>query len=117
MKVHVHIAGIQADDRLRGRLASEVQALNDLIPVASAEVSLACQHLTTPPYQAVVLLGVPGPDIHAAARDHTWPAAWLKVMDRVRAQITRRRERQQSHAKSRRGFHTQPAPCRGPAGA
>ena len=88
MKVVFHILGLKADAQLRHQLVSALQELHDLIPIAQADISLARQHHSTPSYQAVVLLGVPGPDIHAAARDHTWPAAWLKVMNRLRRQTT-----------------------------
>ena len=108
MKVVFHILGVKADDEVRHQWASELQDLNDLIPIAHADISLVRQHHSTPPYKAVVLLGVPGPDIHAAARDHTWPAAWLKVTNRLREQITQRRIGQQARQKSRREFHSKP---------
>ena len=113
MKIEFHIHGLKANDQLRQQLAAELQNLNDLIPIAHADVSLARQHDSTPPYQAVVLLAVPGPDIHAAARDHTWPAAWLKVTERLREQITRRRSGQQARAKTRSEFNSKTGRTRG----
>lgn len=88
------ILGINADDDLRQRLASELLALTHLIPIQHAHISLERQDETTPPFQADVMLVVPGPDIHVAARDHTWPAAWQKVLERLREQIEQRRIRQ-----------------------
>jgi hypothetical protein len=90
-----------------------LQDLNGLIPIACADVSLARQHDTTPPFRAVVLLGVPGPDIHAAARDHTWPAAWLKVVARLRQQMEDRRSRQQARQRGPRHLATAPRQTNG----
>lgn len=115
MKAVFHILGFKADARLRAQLASELQRLNDLIPIAHADIALARQREVPLPYQAVVMLGVPGPDLHAAARDHTWPAAWQKVMDRLRAQITQRRNGRHARAKSRRAVHITPRPSQRPA--
>jgi len=39
-------------------------------------------------------LAVPGPDIHAEARDHTLEAAWLKVTAALRKQIEKRKAHQ-----------------------
>lgn len=94
MQVEFHILGIKADDQLRDNLESDLRVLEGLIPIAQARVSLERQHETTPPFQAVAMLAVPGPDIHAAARDHTWPAAWQKVVARLRGQMEQRRSRQ-----------------------
>jgi len=106
MKVEFHIAGLKADDELRSQLESALQGLNDLIPIANAQISLQRQHEVTPAYQAVAMLAVPGPDIHAAARDHTWPAAWQKVVARLREQIEERRSRQTARKKSQPHIHS-----------
>jgi CBS-domain-containing membrane protein len=74
-------------------VAADVEDLNSLIAVASAHVALQRQREVTPPFQAVAMLAVPGPDIHAAARDHTWPAAWRKVVTPLREQMEERRSR------------------------
>jgi hypothetical protein len=102
MKVVFHILGFKADAQLRDQLTSELQELNDLIPIEHADIALARQREAMLPYQAVVMLGVPGPDIHAAARDHTWPAAWQKVINRLREQIQQRRRGQRARQKARR---------------
>ena len=108
MKIEFHILGLKADDQLRNQLASDLHDLNDLIPIAYADISLARQRDSTPPFQAVVVLGVPGPDIHAAARDHTWPAAWLKVVARLRQQMEDRQSRQQARQRGPRHLDTAP---------
>jgi ribosome-associated translation inhibitor RaiA len=108
MRVEFHILGLKADNQLHHQLASDLQHLNDLIPITCADISLARQHDSTPPFQAAVLLGVPGPDIHAAARDHTWPAAWLKVVARLREQIEARQNRQQARQRGPRHLDIAP---------
>ena len=113
MKVVFHILGLEADEQVRHQLASELHDLNHLIPIAHAEISLARQLDSTPPFQAVVLLGVPGPDIHAAARDHTWRAAWIKVIARLREQMEDRQSRQQARHKSPRDLHIAPGRTNG----
>lgn len=110
IKVEFHLLGFKADAPLREQLASELQELNELIPIAHADIALARQREVPLPYQAVVMLGVPGPDIHAAARDHTWPAAWQKVVNRLREQIQQRRQGQRARQKARRAVHITPRP-------
>jgi ribosome-associated translation inhibitor RaiA len=100
MEVDFLILGMHSDDDLRNRLASDLQAIAHLVPIEHAHISLERQHAATPPFQAAAMLVVPGPDIQAAARDHTWPAAWRKVLERLREQIAQRRTRQ---AKRKRG--------------
>ncbi len=113
MKTEFHILGLKDDDELRHHLASDLQLLNEIMPIAHADISLTRQHQSTPPFQAVVLLGVPGPDIHAAARDHTWPAAWLKVIARLREQMEDRQSRQQARHKGPRDLHIAPGRTNG----
>jgi hypothetical protein len=80
MKAVFHILGFKGDAQLRAQLASESENFNKLISIAHADIGLARQQEVTPPYRVVVMLGVPCPDIHAAARDHRWPATWRKVI-------------------------------------
>jgi hypothetical protein len=91
MNIQFQIRGISDVDGMRRQLEAEVEDLNRLMPVAAAQVALEHQRDVTPAYQAAVRLAVAGPDIHAAARDHTWLAAWRKAVTRVREQIEERR--------------------------
>lgn len=97
--IQFQIRELKDNHQLRRRLAADLEDLNRLIAVASARVALQHQPGITPPYQAVVMLAVPGPDIRAAARDYTWPAAWRKVVTRLREQIEERRGRQMTRQK------------------
>jgi ribosome-associated translation inhibitor RaiA len=110
MEMDILILGMSSDDDIRKRLASDVQALAQLVPVEHAHISLERQHAATPPFQAAVMLVVPGPDIHVAARDHTWPAAWHKALERLREQIEQRRNRLAKRKKGQPGRQRPVAP-------
>ena len=105
MKIQFRIRGLNANASLRVWLEQQLERLHRLIPVSTAEVVLEHQREATPAFRAHVLLAVPGPDIHAAARDHTLEAAWLKVTKNLRKQIERRKARKEAKLKSslRRG--------------
>jgi len=100
MEIDFLILGMDSDDDLRRRMASDLLALTHLVPVQHAHISLERQHAATPPFQAAAMLVVPGPDIHVAARDHTWHAAWQKLLERLREQIELRQSRQTKRKKS-----------------
>lgn len=94
MTIEFEIRGMADDDKLRRRVASDLAELAEALALTSARVALQCQREARPPYQALATLTVPGPDLQAAARDHTWPAAWEKVVTRLREQVTKRRSQQ-----------------------
>lgn len=101
MTLNVHIRGIKADDQLKRQLEADLKKLNRLVPLVFADVMLQYQREVAPPYQVVAMLNVPGPGIHAAARDHTWFAAWSKVVARLREQIEERQHWPSPTEKSR----------------
>lgn len=90
MRLDFHIRGLKADAALKRQLESDLEGLNRLAPVNSAHVVLEHQRDTHPPFEAVLRVGVMGPDIHAAARDHTWAGAWSKALARVHDQLEAR---------------------------
>jgi ribosome-associated translation inhibitor RaiA len=83
-----------------------LEHLDRLIPISLAQVVLEHQRNATPAFSASVDLTVPGPDIHAAARDHTLEAAVLKVGRRLEEQIESRKSRQQ-HRENRHTVSSQ----------
>ena len=102
MKIQFRIRGLNASASLRAWLEQQLERLHSLIPVTTAEVVLERARDNAPAFRAHVHLAVPGPDIHAAARDHTLEAVWLKVAKNLRQQIERRKTRQQLRLKSHR---------------
>jgi ribosomal subunit interface protein len=102
MKIQFRIRGLNANANLRGWLEKQLGRLHKLIPVSTAEVVLERERDSAPAFRAQVHLAVPGPDIHAAARDHTLEAVWLKVAKKLRQQIERRKTRRQLRHKGHR---------------
>jgi ribosome-associated translation inhibitor RaiA len=102
MKTQFRIRGLNANASLRAWLEKQLERLHSLIPVSAAEVVLEQQRDHAPAFRAQVHLAVPGPDIHAAARDHTLEAVWLKVFKNLKQQIKGRKVRQQLRLKSHR---------------
>ncbi len=102
MKVQFRIRGLNASASLRAWLEQQLERLHSLIPVSTAEVVLERQRDNAPAFRAHVHLAVPGPDIHADAREHTLEAVWLKVSKNLRQQIERRKTRHQLRHKGHR---------------
>lgn len=102
MKIQFRIRGLNATAGLRAWLENQLERLHELIPVSTAEVVLERERDSAPAFRAQVHLAVPGPDIHAAARDHTLEAAWLKVAKNLRHQMERRKIQQQLRHKGHR---------------
>ena len=100
MKIQFRIRGLNANASLRAWLEQQLDRLHRLISVSAAEVVLEQRRDAAPAFRAQVHLAVPGPDIHAAARDHTFQAAWLKVFKNLKKQIERRKARKEANLKS-----------------
>ena len=102
MNTQFHIRGINDNSDLRRRLLQPLEQLQSLISISAIAVVLEHQQNEAPSFRAFVSLAVPGPDIHAEARDHTIEAAWLKVATALRQQIVGRKGSQQLRRKGRR---------------
>lgn len=102
MKTQFHILGLNLNASSRAWLEKQLERLHRLVPVTTADVVLERQRENAPAFRAHIHLAVPGPDIHADARDHTLEAAWLKVTAALRRQIERRKSRQQIGRKGHR---------------
>ncbi len=100
MKIQFRFRGLNASASLRVWLEEQLERLHRLMPVSAAEVVLEQQRDSAPAFRAHVHLVVSGPDIHAAARDHTLEAVWLKVTKNLRQQIERRKARPQARVRS-----------------
>lgn len=101
MKIQYQAFGMNSDAKSNRPLDGHLRHLNLLIPITWATVRLEHHHDTTPAFRASVHLAVPGPDIHAEAREHTLEAVILKVARRLEEQIEGRKERQQRRLKRR----------------
>ena len=101
MKIQYQSLGLGPRAVSHRPLDPHLERLDCLIPISTAQVVLEHQRNATPAFCVSVDLAVPGPDIHAAARDHTLEAAVLKVARRLEEKIEERKNRQQLRLKSR----------------
>jgi len=95
---HGHARPRPALDRL---IETRLVALAARQRIEEAVVRLADEREASPRYQASILLRVPGPDIHAAACDHTAGVAVRKALAAVEAQVAARHDRRRQHQRSR----------------
>ena len=101
MKIQYKLRGLNPRAVTDRPMDGHLEHLDLLIPISLAQVVLEHQRDEAPAFGASVDLAVPGPDIHAAARDHTLEAAVLKVARRLEEQIEARQKRQQLRLKRR----------------
>jgi hypothetical protein len=87
MNIQYSIRGLAASVRMRHQIAADLKNLGACLVPVSAEVTLEREDRSMPPVQVVVVMKNAGREIRAAARDHTWEAAWRKVVLRLREQI------------------------------
>lgn len=99
MKAQFLTRGLSVSASSRSLLEQSLGRLQNLISITAAAVVLEHTRDHAPAFRAFVLLAVPGPDIHAEARDHTLEATWLKVITSLRRQIEQRKARQQARVK------------------
>jgi ribosome-associated translation inhibitor RaiA len=99
MNTQFHIRGLNTNADLRRWLEQALDRLDSLIPVTAAAVVLEHRREDAPAFRVYVSLAVPGPDVHAEAREHTLETAWLKVTADLRRQIEQRKARQDSRVK------------------
>jgi ribosomal subunit interface protein len=93
MKILLKYFGLNARASWRGLVEAQLRRLEDLAAIGSAQVTLERQMESTPAFRVMTLLEVPGPDVHAEARDHTLQAALLKVIRDLERQIRSRKNR------------------------
>jgi hypothetical protein len=68
---------------MRREIESDLAVLDRDLTITAAQIALECESRTMPPVQVVAVLLIGGRDLRAAARDHTWQAAWQKVVRRL----------------------------------
>lgn len=101
MKIEYQLRGLNPRTIGDRPLDRHLELLDRFIPISTAQVVLEHQRNATPAFSASVELAVPGPDIHAAARDHTLEAVLLKVARRLEEKIGERKTRQKLRLKGR----------------
>ena len=100
LNIQCHSLGLDNNRRLREMMQPHLARMQGLILIHSAVVVLEHQWNGDPRFAARVHLAVPGPDIHAEAREHTLQAAWRKVCESLEKQIERRKSKQALRVKS-----------------
>lgn len=99
MKVQFHIRSVNITPTARASLRKSLERLQSFIPITAAAVVLEHRWDSAPAFRAFVSLAIPGPDIHAEARDHTLAVAWLRVRTALRKQIEQRKAKQLARIK------------------
>ena len=100
-RLKVQVRGMRNAGGLESLIEQSLEALRRLIPISTARVVLEQQRDNSPAYRVYAHLAVPGPDVHAAACDHTLLAAWRKLAGNLMKQFQRRTTRQQLRLKNR----------------
>ncbi len=100
MRTSIRVFGIAKSALCRAATEQQLSRLEALADISTAEAVVARSTTLNPPYHVHVVLAVPGPDIHAAAADHTFAAAIRKVMKKLEHQIAARKSRRLERRKS-----------------
>jgi ribosome-associated translation inhibitor RaiA len=99
MKLTLSYHGFKAQPEWKALVEHQLERLQELAAVVSAQVTLEWQREVKPAFRVLALLEVPGPDFHAEASDHTLQAALLKAVNDLERQI---RSRNMSRATRRK---------------
>lgn len=100
MKLNIRMLGIDRPRSCRAVAETHLRRLDGLANISLANAIVERSEQLNPPYRVGVVLAVPGPDIHAAARDHTLLAAIHKVVAHLKRQILARKSRRTSRQKT-----------------
>ena len=101
MKTTLRCFGLDAHATWQNLVMEQLRWLKSLTDIESVEVIMEQQRDSSPAYRARVLLVVPGPDIHAEAKDYTMAAALHKAVEDLARQIRARRTKRVERHKSR----------------
>lgn len=93
MNIIVKYCGLTKRAVWQDLVEKNVRKLQNLAAIATAQVTLEWQRGVKPAFRVLTELEVPGPDFHAAASDHTIPAALVKVVRNLEKQIRSRKNR------------------------
>ena len=105
MKIELKMRGLDRTAGLRDFVGQELKDLQRDVSIECARIVLEQKTDEAPACHTSVWLVVPGPDLRAAACDHTILAAWKKtradLVRQIRDRKSRRITRQKSNLKVR----------------
>jgi ribosome-associated translation inhibitor RaiA len=90
MKLTLSYRGFKAQPEWQALVEHQLEHLQELAAIASAQVTLEWQREVNPAFKVLAHLEVPGPDFHTEASDHTLQAALLKAVNELDRQIRSR---------------------------
>jgi ribosome-associated translation inhibitor RaiA len=91
MKIILRYRGMNARPVWRELLDAQLSKLTPLAQIASAAVTVKREYQGRPKLRVCTSLEVPGPNFHAEASDHTFPAAARKMVKDLERQIRSRK--------------------------
>src|SRR6266536_6452527 len=101
MKITLRFVSLNPRATWHRLVERQLNYLQSLTAMTAAQAVLVHLQDARPAFRLLVLLKVPGPDLHAEACDHTVEAALLKATQNLEHQIqarkTKRMERRKSH--------------------
>jgi ribosome-associated translation inhibitor RaiA len=111
MKLTLQHMNVRSTNALDSWVEEQIISLQPALQIEEAVISLTHDRDASPAFQVKAHLITPGPDVFAEGCDHTLQAAFIKLMESLRAKIgdraTNREKRQKNH-----GPHTsKPGSC------
>jgi len=94
---HIHV---RSTDALDSWVEEQILSLQPVLQIDEANVTLAHDLEASPAFVVKVHLVTPGPDVTAEACDHTFQAAFQKVMVGLRGKISSRATRKQKRQRN-----------------
>ena len=101
IQLKIKLSGLRHCSGLEVPIANFLRALQASLPISAARVVLEQRRDAAPDFRAYAHLAVPGPDIHAEARDCTLLAAWRKLAANLKKQFQQRAQRHELRIKGR----------------
>jgi ribosome-associated translation inhibitor RaiA len=105
MKLTLEHQNVRSTDTLDSWVEEQIITLRHVLQIDEAVISLSNDNDASPAFHVRAHLITPGPDVFAEGCDHTLQAAFLKLMEILRAKIsdrsTNREKRQQNQGSSR----------------
>lgn len=100
MKFILNHRWLRPDERLTALVKQKISRLSALVRIEAAEITLARNMDSLPPFSAKVRLAVPGPDLYSEGNDYTPEAAIHKVLVKLTRQIRHRKRKRLTKRRS-----------------